>query len=149
MIMLHIEDSIVRQVTLPATPDVVWQKSFASAEALASWFPQAIEGDFVEGGSVDFIWGELRCECRIVRLDPGKCLVYQWHPGDAFRLSSHPEGELTTVEFLLEECEGGTKVTVTESGFLRIAKQRQGMAFEQNFGGWDEEFPKLAKSYGL
>ena len=46
-------------------------------------------------------------------------------------------GERTTlVEFRLEEVTGGTRLTVTESGFDRIPAARRAEAFRMNEEGW-------------
>lgn len=140
-------NNIIRSVILPSDPDTVWEQSFGSASALASWFPKNIEGNYALGGICEFIWGEHRSEVRIVEMDPGKKLSYQWHPGDAYRLDSFPESELTTVVFELEPCAEGTKVTVTEGDFDKIPLDRRDWAFKQNDEGWVEEIAKLPASY--
>lgn len=145
--MLHIIDTIERSLTLPADPDTVWERSFGSPEALASWFPEKVEGDWREGGVIDLVWGEHRSQARITKLVPGEVLEYMWHPGDAFRLDSHPEDELTTVRFTLTAVPEGTEVRLVESGFASIAESRAAWALEQNTGGWDEELAKLPKGY--
>jgi uncharacterized protein YndB with AHSA1/START domain len=144
--MLHI-DAIERELILPAAPDDVWAKSFGSPEALASWFPQSIEGDYRLGGSFYLIWGEHRSQALMTEFDPGRALAYQWHPGDAFDLDSHPREQLTTVRFTLEAVEEGTMVRMVESGFSSIGEDRRAWALEQNTGGWDEELAKLPQGY--
>ncbi len=145
--MLHIADSISRSVFVNAAPVVVWERSFATPAALASWFPDRIEGEFVLGQTFALIWGEHRCEARLVEIVPCQSLAYQWHPGDTFTLDALPESELTTVRFTLAESSGGTTITVVETGFSKIAESRAAFAFEQNNAGWDEELPKLSRSY--
>ncbi|MBS1707629.1 MAG: SRPBCC domain-containing protein [Armatimonadetes bacterium] len=140
-------DTIIRELVLPATPEAVWAKSFGSPAALSTWFPERIEGEFVLGEPFVLVWGEHRSQCRLTEFTPARALSYQWHPGDAFTLDDHPAEELTTVRFMLEPTEGGTKVTMTESGFERIAESRRAWAFGQNNGGWDEELAKLPLAY--
>lgn len=144
--MLHI-DSIERELIIPASPDVVWAKSFGSPEALASWFPQTIEGEYRLGGSFYLIWGEHRSQALMTEFKPGEALSYQWHPGDAYELDSHPREELTTVRFTLEPVAEGTRVRMVESGFANIDESRREWAMGQNTGGWDEELAKLPKGY--
>ncbi len=142
------QNTITREVVLPADPNTVWQKSFGTPDALASWFPHEVKGEFTPGNVAKFVWGgEHTAEVKIVTVDPPKTLAYQWHPGDAHTLDSFPEDELTTVTFSLEPHEKGTKVTVVESGFDKIAADRQDWAHSQNTSGWDEEFAKLPKTY--
>lgn len=145
--MLHIQDTIDRTLVLPSDPMTVWNRSFGSADALTTWFPQRIEGDYGPGGTFHLVWGEHRSQARIVEWEEGRLLAFQWHPGDAYELDAFPEGELTTVRFTLAPCPDGTEVTMVESGFSRIAESRRETALKQNTGGWDEELAKLLPTY--
>lgn len=144
--MLHV-DTIERELLLPAGPDEVWRRSFGSPDALSSWFPEKVEGQFAVGESFFLVWGEHRCEALLVELEEAKALAYQWHPGDAHMIDDLPREELTTVRFTLEPCDEGTRVTMVESGFAKIAEARREWALGQNTGGWDEELAKLPKGY--
>ena len=46
---------------------------------------------------------------------------------------------------LLEDVEGGTLVTVVESGFDRIALERRAKVFEDNSKGWEIQLDSLAE----
>ena len=144
--MLQI-DAIERELVLPASPSVAWEKSFGSPSALSSWFPERVEGEFATGASFFLIWGEHRCEARLVEFVPGQVLAYQWHPGDALMIADRPENELTTVRFTLAPHEKGTLVRMVENGFSNIDVSRREYALGQNTGGWDEELAKLPKGY--
>ena len=52
----------------------------------------------------------------------------------------------TLVAFVLEEVQGGTKLTVTESGFDQIPIERRAKAFAANEGGWAAQM-KLVEKY--
>lgn len=138
---------IEREVFLPAPVATVWEKSFGSGEALAGWFPEKVEGDYSPGGVFFMSWGEHRCQCRLVELSPTSKMSYQWHPGDVYNLDSHPEDQLTTVQFTLTPHEGGTLVKMVESGFANIPDPRHALALGENNKGWDEELAKLPKQY--
>lgn len=141
--MIQRSDQIARTLHLPATPEEVFQRSFATPQALATWFAEKVEGDYRVGGTIALLWGKHRCECRITALEPGKCFEYQWHPGEARNLTDHPEEELTTVRFDLLPHENGTELRLLETGFERIPYARRGTAFGENSNGWDEELAKL------
>ncbi len=147
--MLHISDTIERALVLPATRSTVWQKSFATPEALASWFPERIDGSFELGGTYTMIWGEFQCQCRLVEHIESESFVYQWHPGAACEISKYPEDQLSTVRFTLSDHPEGTQVLMVESGFMRIPEDRRVNAFTENNGGWDSELPKLQKAYAI
>lgn len=141
------QNTITRELVLPADPNTVWDKSFGTPSALASWFPEKADVEFVPNATGIFSWGEHRCEIRIVTVDPPHTLAYQWHPGDMNVLSDFPEEELTTVTFTLESHPEGTKVTMIESGFANIPESRHANAIKENTNGWTEELAKLPKMY--
>jgi uncharacterized protein YndB with AHSA1/START domain len=51
---------------------------------------------------------------------------------------------MTLVEFLLEPQDGGTLVTVVESGFDRLPPERIAEAFRMNEHGWAEQLDNIA-----
>lgn len=141
--MLHMNDSIERSLLLPSPRHIAWAKSFATPEALASWFPDRIEGRFVVGECFVLIWGEHRCEARLVEYVEAEVFSYQWHPGVNCLLSDHPEAELTTVRFTLHDHEEGTRVEMVESGFANVPAERRAFALRENNEGWTSELAKL------
>ena len=147
--MAEFSDSIRREVFVPVPRQEVWDKAFGSPAALASWFPERVEGGFVANGEFTVSWGGHSCGCRMTAFEPGEVFAYQWHPGDALPLDGRPEGELTTVSFVFSDVTGGTRVTMVESGFSQIAADRRDWAFRQNDGGWDDELPKLSRRFAV
>lgn len=140
-------DEIVRTLELPGAPNDVWSRAFGSADALSAWFPERVEGDFGPGSTFWLIWGEHRCECRMVAFEPDVSLAFQWHPGEALSLVDRPESELTTVSFAPSPHGAGTEVTMREHGFASIAADRRQWAYDQNNEGWDDELPKLNRLF--
>ena len=51
----------------------------------------------------------------------------------------------TLVAFVLEEVQGGTRLTVTESGFDQIPIERRAKAFAANEGGWAAQMQLIEK----
>jgi hypothetical protein len=51
----------------------------------------------------------------------------------------------TLVEFILEEAEGDTAVTIVESGFDRIPLARRDEAFRMNDRGWAGQIRNLER----
>ncbi|QYK53613.1 MAG: SRPBCC domain-containing protein [Fimbriimonadaceae bacterium] len=141
------QDSIVREIILPADPLTVWEKSFGSLDALTTWFLPTIEGSFEVGSILTFDCGEQVAQAQILEIDAPHKLVWRGHTGGAFRLSDFPESEMTTDTFTLETHPEGTKVTVVESGFSNIPEPRYSDAFKGNEEGWDIVLPKMASTY--
>jgi uncharacterized protein YndB with AHSA1/START domain len=51
----------------------------------------------------------------------------------------------TLVEFEIEEVEGGTMVSVVESGLDKIPLERRATVFRLNSSGWDEQMENIKK----
>ena len=89
------------------------------------------------------------------RIEPEHFFSWTWSPGSAKPGPDHSSkdrsgedrsGEETTlVEFHLEEVDGGTLITVTESGFDRISIARRAKALEENSKGWEHQLNALDK----
>ena len=70
-------------------------------------------------------------------MEPERYFSFNWHPY-AVDPDVDYSGEPTTlVEFTLEPRDGGTFLTVVESGFENIPKERRFEAFRMNEGGWE------------
>jgi uncharacterized protein YndB with AHSA1/START domain len=109
-----VEKPIRREVTIAATPDVVWGALTDPGE-LAAWFGAEAEIDLNVGGAVRFRWPD-GTERRglIVHVDPPHRLAFRWR-----ELRTSASGlaiaDPTVVALTLEAEDEGTRVTVTES----------------------------------
>jgi uncharacterized protein YndB with AHSA1/START domain len=50
---------------------------------------------------------------------------------------------MTLVEFRLEDADGGTLLTIVESGFDRVPLARRAEAFKMNEQGWTEQMRNI------
>lgn len=74
--------------------------------------------------------------CTVERMDAPHLFSFRWIPY-GIDAECDPANEPTTlVEFRLEPHEGGTRLTIVESGFSRIPAHRRARAFRMNDGGW-------------
>jgi uncharacterized protein YndB with AHSA1/START domain len=83
----------------------------------------------------------------IAEMVPEQRFSWRWHPGvpvPGEDLSAEP---MTLVEFVLEDAEGGTLVTVTESGFERLFAGRQSRVFKENEDGWQYQMAALGRYF--
>jgi uncharacterized protein YndB with AHSA1/START domain len=74
---------------------------------------------------------------------PERLFSFRWHPfgiDPNYDYSSEPT---TLVVFELEEIDGGTRLTVTESGFDAIPVARRAEAFRMNEGGWEIQIHRI------
>jgi len=133
-------DRIEKTVFLRAPRSRVW-RAVATAEEFGTWFGVKLDGEFSVGARVSGRitipgYQHVTMEITIERVDPERLFSYRWHPY-AIDPGVDYSGEPTTlVEFRLEEVTGGTKLTVTESGFDRIPAARRAEAFRMNDQGW-------------
>ena len=81
----------------------------------------------------------------IERMEPERLLSFRWHPYAVDPSVDYSQEPTTLVEFELKEVEGGTLLTVVESGFDNIPPSRRLEAFRMNSGGWDEQIKNIEK----
>ncbi len=134
---------IERKTLIRAPRSRVW-RALTSSQEFSKWFSADLEGSFVPGKRVDLVsthplGNNQRFYLIIERMEPEHTFSWRWHPGP----TKLDEDETTVVEFHLEEVEDGTLVTVTETGFDRIALARRAKAFEGNQRGWEIQLESL------
>ena len=140
---------IERSVFIRAPRSRVW-RAIANVEEFASWFNVKAAGSFTPGATVQMRclhpgYDHIEFSVTIESINPEQSLAWRWHPG-----SEQPpaDEEPTRVEFQLADEEGGTRVTVIESGFDRISLARRAKAYEENTQGWIEQMKALQKHLG-
>ena len=130
-------------VFIRAPRDKVWA-ALTTAEGVDGWWgTRGSEVDLRPGGTITLRWRDwgaekdmnMDRECVVLEVAEPERLVYQW--GD-------PADPLTTVEYELEERDGGTLLRVREHGFAPTAKGRS--TFAGNSLGWGQSLI-LAKFY--
>ena len=125
-------------------------KALTSADELSEWFQVRIEGPIIPGGEV---WmtsvhpdhAGQRWPVRIVELTAPRRVVWQWHPGQVDPARDYSREPQTTVTFTLEPSGGGTRVSVSETGFDAIALERRAKVYQDNTQGWSEVLVWLQK----
>ena len=136
---------IERSVFIRAPRSRVWS-AIANVEEFASWFQVKAEGEFKPGATVPMTctvpgYEGIRFDVTIESVEPERRLAWRWIPG-----AEQPPDESTTfVEFVLADEDGGTRVTVTESGFDRISLVRRAKAYEENSKGWEAQMQNLER----
>ncbi len=144
-------DRIEKQVVLRAPLARVW-RAVSDAREFGSWFGAAFDGPFAPGArltgrivptAVDpQVAASQRpyegrtFELRIEEVEPMRRLSFRWHPFAVDPATDCAREPMTLVAFELEEVAGGTRLTITETGFDRLPAERRAKAFEMNSGGW-------------
>jgi uncharacterized protein YndB with AHSA1/START domain len=81
----------------------------------------------------------------IDQVEPEHFFSYRWHPYAIEPGVDYTSEPTTLVEFRLAEVDGGTQVTLVESGFDRIPLERRATAFRMNEGGWTAQMENLKR----
>ena len=81
----------------------------------------------------------------IEKVEPERYFSYRWHPYAIDPKTDYSSEPTTLVEFLLEEVEGGTALTIVESGFDRIPLARRAEAYRMDDQGWTGQIKAIAK----
>jgi uncharacterized protein YndB with AHSA1/START domain len=141
-------DRIEQRVVVRASRARVW-RAISNAEEFGAWFGMKFDGAFTEGkpirGVVTFKTVEHTLEMVVDRIEPEHYFSYRWHPYAIDPRADYSAAPRTLVEFNLEEIDGGTAVTIVESGFDRIPLARRAEAFRMNDNGWATQIEKLAQ----
>ena len=141
-------DRIEKRVVLRVPRSRVW-RAIADAKEFSTWFRITLDGAFAAGKTV---WGSvampghehLKIEMQVERIEPERYFSYRWHPYPNDPDKDYSAEPMTLVEFTLEDAEGGTALTIVESGFDRIPLARRAEAFRMNDGGWAGQIKNLA-----
>lgn len=140
-------DRIEKRIELKAPVSRVW-KALTDHREFGEWFRVALEGPFVPGqvarGRVTYpgyehvVW-----EATVKVIEPERLFSFTWHPYAADPKVDYSKEATTLVEFRLEPSAGGTILTLTESGFDAIPKERRFEAFRMNDGGWTTQMKNI------
>jgi uncharacterized protein YndB with AHSA1/START domain len=145
-------DRIEKTILLRAPRARVW-RALTDHREFGSWFGVELGAPFRESASARGRKTRPGCEhltfeIRIVRMDAERLFSYRWHPYPVAP-GVDAAGEPTTlVEFRLEETEGGTRLTVVESGFDAVPAARRAETFKQHEAGWAEQVQNVARHVG-
>lgn len=131
-----------RTIEIAAPPERVW-RALTNADELSAWFQVRIEGPIAPDSEV---WmtsvlptheGQ-RFRVRFTTMIPPRTFAWQWHPGEVDPGVDYSREPRTTVTFTLEPSNGGTRLTVAETGFDEIALERRAKVHRDNSKGWTE-----------
>lgn len=142
-------DRIEKRVVLRAPRSRVW-RAITNAQEFGSWFGMKLEGDFTAGSTIRGRithpgYEHLTVEMMVEQTEPERYFSYRWHPYAIDPAVDYSAEPTTLVEFFLEEAEGGTAVTIVESGFDRIPLARRAEAFRMNDQGWTGQVKNLER----
>jgi uncharacterized protein YndB with AHSA1/START domain len=146
------ETRIEKSILIRAPRTKVW-RALTNLEEFARWFRVEASGEFAPGVRLDMIsthpCGEGGNFWLVVEaLEPETLFSWRWQPGSKPAGADYDADPTTLVEFRLADAEGGTLVTVVESGFDRLSLARRAKAFADNTNGWEIQLAALSEYAG-
>ena len=143
-------DRIERMILLKAPRSRVW-RALSNAEEFGGWFGVALKGKAFGAGKR--VQGQITYpgyehvvfDVLIERVEPERLLSWRWHPAAVEPSVDYSQEPTTLVVFELKEVDGGTLLSVVESGFDNVPPARRLEAFRMNSGGWDEQMKNIEK----
>jgi uncharacterized protein YndB with AHSA1/START domain len=143
-------DRIERKVIINAPRARVW-RALSDAGEFGDWFGVNFKGKtFVAGkhiqGKITYPGYEhLTMDVLIERIVPEQLLSWRWHPAAIDAKVDYSQEPTTLVVFELHEADGGTMLTVAESGLDKIPLARRADVFRMNSSGWDQQVENIKK----
>jgi len=141
-------DRIEKTMVMKAPRSRVW-RALTTADELSDWFGVNLKGcTFAPGqaarGPITIEgYRHVTFEVLIEQMVPERLFSWRWHPyavDPAVDYSGEPR---TLVVFELEEVDGGTKLTVVESGFDALPLHRRADALRMNDRGWTGQLQNI------
>ncbi len=158
--MSTVPDRIEKKSTLRAPVSRVW-RAISDAREFGAWFGVKFDGPFVAGARMTGRITPTQADPEVAklqephagkafdftvdRIEPERLFSFRWHPFAVEPGVDYSKESATLVVFELAEVEGGTLLTITESGFDRIPLERRAKAFAANEGGWEHQTKLIAK----
>jgi len=146
-------DRIERSIHLGAARDRVW-RALSDAPEFGRWFGVDLEGkQFVVGESIEGRithpgYEHVPWRVQVEMIEPPHRFAFLWHPYAVEPGVDYAAEPPTRVEFTLADEDGGTRLTVVESGFDRVPAHRRDEAFRMNAQGWSAQMDNIARHVG-
>ncbi len=142
-------NQISKRIELKAPASRIW-RALTDYREFGTWFRVKLDGPFVPGqaahGQITYPGYEhVKWEAVIQKIEPERLFSFTWHPYALDPKLDYSNEAPTLVEFRLEKTDGGTLLSLTESGFEKIPSERRAEAFRMNDGGWTEQMKNIQK----
>jgi uncharacterized protein YndB with AHSA1/START domain len=142
-------DRIEKRIMLKAPATRVWS-ALTDPAAFGEWFGVRLTGTFTPGarlsGRVTYPGYEhVPFEITVERMESERLVSWRWHPNAIEEGMDYGAESTTLVEFALDPVDGGTILTVTESGFDGIPLSRRAEAYRGNDEGWTQQVRNIER----
>jgi uncharacterized protein YndB with AHSA1/START domain len=140
------DDRITTSVELKASIERVW-RALTDHQEFGAWFKVRLDQSFVAGsestGQMTYPGFEhVPWKAEVVAMEKPKLFSFRWpHMDEEQRVRD--DWPWTLVEFRLKPIAGGTRLTVTESGFDALPSARRAESYRMNEQGWAEQMGNI------
>lgn len=142
------QDRIEKVIDLAAPVSRVW-RALTDHEEFGKWFRVRLDGPFKVGeattGQMTYPGHEhVKWESVTEQLDHEERFSFSWPPSAIDPDTEYDAGAKVIVEFRLEPTADGTRLTITESGFLQFPEAKRLEVLRSNKEGWDIQAKNVA-----
>ena len=142
------DDKIEKVVTLAAPVSRVW-RAVTDHEEFGKWFRVALDGPFEVGeisrGKMTYPGHEgVSWEVAVQCMDHERLFSFSWVPDSLDAKTDVSAESKILVEFRFEPTATGTRLTITESGFLSIPSPRRVEMMRDITEGWNVQAKNIA-----
>jgi uncharacterized protein YndB with AHSA1/START domain len=151
--MVAYEDAMQNQITratdIAASPEQVWA-ALTDHRSFSQWFGVQLQAPFVPGQQSQGPMTLASCEGLILKIDvltmeAPRRFAWRWPAFDTDAKAYAYDQPWTDVVFHLLPVAGGTRLTVTETGFAALGEGLAARALAGNTGGWAFQFERLER----
>ena len=150
--MIAAQDRIEKIVELRAPVSKVWS-ALTDHRQFGEWFHVKLENPFEVGvvtkGRVTHpSCDHMEWESTTEELTPESRFVFSWPPSAVDPDTEYPADAKVTVVFELEPTAEGTRLTITETGFMQFPERKRLDVLRSNTNGWDMQAVNIAEYVG-
>ena len=142
------EDRIAKTVDLAAPVSAVW-RALTDHREFGQWFRVRLDGPFEVGatttgkltypGHEDVDWVSIT-----ERMEHERVFAFSWPPGAVDPDTNYNASDKIVVEFRLEPSELGTRLNISETGFLQFPEAKRMDVIRSNSEGWNIQADNIA-----
>ena len=143
-------DRIEKQILLGAPRARVW-RALSDKTEFGAWFGAKFPpgsfgaGEKASGQITNKGYEHVKMDLELVEVVPERKLSYRWHPYAVDPNVDYSSEPTTLVTFTLEDADGGTRLTIVESGFDQIPAHRRADALKMNTSGWNSQAKNIER----
>jgi uncharacterized protein YndB with AHSA1/START domain len=141
---MNIPDQIERVLTLPVPQARVWA-ALTTPQGISQWFSTHAEFELQVGSKMLLHWEKegITAPGQVEKIDPPHEFAFRWLACGAGDTQELTPTNSTLVSFTLKTVDGGTCLTLRETGFAALDPKQRLVARPEHESGWTMELQEL------